>query len=252
MDTPVPILTVLFFLFICIYRFSFNKRGQMTCDHYVGNTLLFLTLAITIIFLFMYVNEEYIKPPMQRSTSFLTFLAYVAAFVVLLIIFYSVENRMLSLMIWLAILYLFSYILMPLYRYLQVEKELLYRVAFQFMVIFVVFTLIGFYKPHLFHRSSMFIGLMVVLLLLIVSQLIVTYAIPSSALAQDQRSMFYQIVSIIAIVVFSLFIWYDIGTLRLEQNLCSNKTVNYMKQSFGLLLDVLNLFQSLVGAQINS
>jgi FtsH-binding integral membrane protein len=91
----------------------------------------------------------------------------------------------------------------------------------------------------------MFKALMITLLFLILANiLLIVYMYQTQNMEQVQTWKY--VLSTIGVFLFSLFIWFDVGTIRIMKKYCSSKTVNYMKSSFNLVLDIINLFLNLL------
>ena len=66
---------------------------------------------------------------------------------------------------------------------------------------------------------------------------------------QQASSKFHHWLSYVTIGIFILYTMYDTKQIMVAAKECQEKTVDYINQSLGIVLDALNIFQSLVNVQ---
>ena len=254
MNFPI-IISVICILLLILLRFSaFDSTGSMSCKNFLGNNLLFITFAISLIVLFYSLQYQFTNPLtsffVDRKNTLQRILISILFLIILLVLtflMYSSQSRLLCFFFWILILFVFSLLLFPIFQSLQLNQNLLLTISIQLILLFSFFTFLGFTSPNLFNRTKIFPILLGVLILLILSHLLSFFL-----LVTDKKESFLtvrRILAIIGVALFSLFIWFDAGSLELTKKYCTSKNVNYMKSSFQLILDIVNLFMNLFNAQ---
>ena len=218
-------------LVIAIYNKAI-KNGQFTCDSFVLNTYLYITLAIMLITAFiMYFG----KLPIEQFKNKFIFVFILSLISLIGINFFS-KNLFISHLLWLIFLMCISYTLVPFINLLNRDKILIKTLISTFMTLFLL-TMFAYIYPE-YIDLNIHSTLVVLLFSGIIVQLV--NAIFPSQYSDNLRLM----MSYGFIVLFSFFILYDTKILKIKAQQCINKLINpnYPKESMDIFLDILNLF----------
>ena len=250
------------FLFYFISKFSF-KNGHPTCDNYVLNVYLYLSMSICLVGLFDYMLNDLLwkndvdkNSPMtiQEIISKLGgyyWMGILASFILIIILayraLYSKDGHILNHILWILFILSISVMLYPVFKdektYENVDNALLST-----SIIFILMSAIVYIYPSFFQKTYnfMIVGLMVGLIAIIIVEIISLFFISKSENYKSWRKYMTYFV----ILLFSLFVSYDTIAVFNEAKYCVNYP-NYPKSSINFFLDILNLFTSLLNSYNN-
>jgi FtsH-binding integral membrane protein len=250
------------FLFYFISKFSF-KDGHPTCNNYVFNVYLYLSMSICLVGLFAYMLNELLwknnddkNSPMNLKEIISKlggyyWLSLIASFILVIMIafraLYSKEGHIVNHLLW--ILFILSISVM-IYPSLKNEKtsENVDNALLSTSIIFILMSAIVYIYPSFFQKTYnfMIVGLMVGLIAIIIVELISYFLISNPETYKSWRKY----ITYFVIILFSLFVSYDTIGVFNEAKYCVNYP-NYPKSSINFFLDILNLFSSLLNSYNN-
>ena len=236
------LLGLLGLIIVGVYNTAF-KKGFFTCQHYVFNTYLYILMALVIICLEVLAFD-------LHNLDINKYLGGIMAFVILLVVVLGTlwvtmsinpRNVILKHFAWLVFITLVSFLAYPSYLKSKASNTLR-GVLLSLVAILVVFSVVVFIKPELVSFSW---GPVLVFLLVgvILSHLIFSFTMNKRTKKQNEKYIKYS--SYFIIVLFIFFIMYDTKKIIVAAKTCRDKTADYINQSLGIVIDALNLFQSL-------
>lgn len=252
-------LTITLITIVCfsvfIYKSAF-KNGRPTCKNYVINVYLYLALGIGFIALgsllidyftnnFGIVFKNTNDPKYKNYYIYLIFsfiFVFISIFIMGSLYFNVLGSHILYIFITLAL----SGLIMPMIK-LEKYNDFVDDALLGTTLIFLGMSLLYYLFPKFFNSTYGFIiiGLTVALLAIIIINLINIFILKSKKLAS--------ITNYIVLGLFSLFVSYDTSSINMRSKTCiSNKispfNPNYPFEALNFVLDLLNIFQSLLYA----
>ena len=237
------LLGLLGLIIVGVYNTAF-KKGFFTCQHYVFNTYLYILMALVIICLEVLAFDIH-------NLDITKYLGGVMSFVITLLVVFGVlwttmsinpRNVILKHLMWLVFISVVSLLAYP--AYLKSKKANTLRgVLLSLVAILVIFSVVVYIKPELVSFSWGPV-LFFLLLGIIISHLIFAFTTNKRTNTQNQNYIKYS--SYFIIVLFIFFIMYDTKKIIVAAKTCREKTADYINQSLGIIIDALNIFQSLV------
>lgn len=224
----------LFFIFFVIvsyyiYVYSF-KRGMPTCNNYVTNNYLYLTLSILYIYIIVYNFPTYIH---YSWTAF--FIGLVLLTAMMFLFPKDKTSVFINHVLWISFLTCISFMLLPIVYFY--DRTMIIQSLLSVASIFLFMSLIVYLYPEVFKNTINFMypALFISLILIILIEVYYLFII-SNYPKKD-----YRYISYFVIIVFSLYISYDTYAMLEEAKYCV-KYANYPKSSLKFLLDLVNLF----------
>ncbi len=215
-----------------LYKNAF-KSGKFTCNRYILNTYLYILLSLASLIVIVAGLEEYNIDVFSK----VHFLLLFALVIGLLIATKFVPAKMVFLkhLIWFIFLIGMGVFLHPLYRKYK-GKVLLLEAIIVTLVIVTLFSILAFIKPEWISLSWR-TGLVSFLLIAIIMRLVQIFS-------KTVRNIpfFNQILSYGIVLLFVIFLLYDTKRLQINAKQCIEKTVDYINESLGIFLDVVNIF----------
>jgi FtsH-binding integral membrane protein len=213
--------------------FNAFKNGKSTCDSYITNTYLYMTLGITIIGYIALVASEY---PLNNKLIILTI---ISTFLLIFALVVTPQNNVpFSHFFWILLLFALGYILNISIRNSSSShlKEALVLTA----IVFFSMTFISFFfqnsiKNHLHQLGSVLFASLLSVIFLELYYIFFVKDFPRKLKKQ---------ISYFVILLFSAFLVYDSSSMQVRSKLCldNSNPANYPKESLNLILDLINLF----------
>ncbi len=237
------LLGLLGLILVGVYNTAF-KKGFFTCQHYVFNTYLYILMALVIICLEVLAFDLHNLDITKYLGGVMSFVITLLVVIGTLWITMSINPRQVILkhFMWLVFISIVSLLAYP--AYLKSKKANTLRgVLLSLVAILVLFSVVVYIKPELVSFSW---GPVLFFLLLgvILSHLIFMFTTNKRTNTQNKSYVKYS--SYFIIVLFIFFIMYDTKKIIVAAKTCREKTADYINQSLGIVIDALNLFQSLV------
>ena len=259
-----PMIGVIFLIvnLLLITNFSF-KNGLPTCDNYVFNVYLYLTMSCIIFYLFLFVhnkaifskeNEKEILPYNEvwgKYKNYFVFQFVGAIFTTIMLMYYmptyftKKDSSILAIshLLYITLLYFLSGLSIT---YFKSDKYYKYITEAGKIVlsIFAVMSGVVYGFPSFFEKTFSYVypALVVSLLVILLFSLITLF----TSNIKDFLSM-QKIISYIVIAIFTLFISYDTQRIFQNSKLCNvNRIANYPSEGLIFFLDVLNIFKRIL------
>lgn len=238
---------------VFIYKSAF-KNGRPTCNNYVINVYLYLALGIALLVLGTLLvekttnnfgvvfkspnNPNYEKYYKYSLISFLIVLPLIIAFA------FFRHNVLMSHFFYIMITLLLGITSLPLIK-LEKYNPYVDDALMGTSIIFLGMTVLYYLFPKFFNTTQGIVmtGLLVGLLAIIIINIINAFFLKNNTLNQITNG--------IVLILFSLFVSYDTSNINLRAKYCvSNKksifNPNYPNEALDFVLDLLNIFQSLL------
>jgi FtsH-binding integral membrane protein len=259
-----PMIGIFFLIvnILLITKFSF-KNGVPTCDNYVFNVYLYLTLGCIMFYLFLFVqnkimfskeNEKKILPNnevWEQYNKYSSFQLLGILFSIIMLIFYmpeyftkkSYSSLIISHLLYITCVYFLSGLTIPYFKSDKYYKYITEACKI-ILSIFAVMSGVVYSFPSFFEKtfnyvySALFVSLFVTTLFTIITLF--------TSNKTDFLSM-QKIISYIVIVIFSLFISYDTQQIFNNSKLCNVKRIaNYPSEGLNFFLDFINIFNRIL------
>lgn len=238
----VSFVATLLLTLALVFKFSINRdTGTFTCKKYILNTYLYVILSFVLLSLFITLVNHFNMPlPMNNLVLLAMFLVLIGLVIFLNTIIPDTLGKMvLKHIIWLIILAIFAFQLGFIVK--MTNSGILANTLLTTGLLVLVLTAFAFWKPE---WISFKLGPILFFLLL------AGIIFEGSALLffREQylikNKMLYKSVAYAFIALFMGFILYDTKMLQVRAKVC--KIADYIRESFKLFLDILNLFLRLL------
>lgn len=244
-------IIIIILICIAIGHYAF-KNGELTCDHYILNTFLYVILAIILIFMLVLLNDKY-----GIFNPFLDFFFYksnspIISFIIMLLLIiglsYAIihippQNILASNAIWLLLIMLISLILIPSIFFGRVSGVV--GIAGLITISIVIATgIIGYYYGDSLILFDWDYYLKWALWIWIAIFLIGIFMINTPT----QMVNFIYIMAIASLIIFILLLISYFKTLKQNANQCVNgQTIpNYPLESWKLVIKIVNVFKDMI------
>ncbi len=234
---------------IVLMRTAFNK-GKPTCRHYLFNTYLYVFTSLALVGLFVQLMDRYqaINPysyglVKQMGIGWVIVLLLASIAVLLITMSVSPTQPILKHSWWVILVFFLSIIFYPMYH-LSRHLNLFYSTLLTVAIMMGLLTTIAFIRPE---WISLKIGPVLLMALLI--GIILHLALIFSGTAWNRGGL-AKWLAWFMVLLFSIFILYDTKRIQVLAKACrSAKDADYVNNSLAFLLDLINLFNSLVRGQ---
>ena len=245
-------LIIAFIICILIGQYAF-KNGNLTCDHYVFNTYLYIILAILIMFIVVLINDQYgifnnlILWMMSGGTMriYIVFIIYLILIFALTYALMSVNptNIIASNLIWLLLLIFIAFLIIPTIWFGRLSG-VVGIAGILTIVITIGVGLLGYYYGDSIVTFNWDTYLNYALLILIAIMILGPHFITTS----EGMSNFIVVVSFISLIIFILLLLSNHKKLKQNADKCIDGEVvpNYPLESYGIVIKIVNIFQDLI------
>jgi len=236
----LPFLFLIFALIIIITSIinSAIKNNKFTCNKYIFNTYLYILLSLIIVSLVVISLDYYgdgIKMIQNFSQFNMILLFIVTIFLLISTMMISPNQILLKHSVWLLYIISMGLLLFPVYIFTRYNNTLISTLLTTLTVV-IVLSIFAFYKPELI---SLQWGTILFMLLLSGIVLSIFNLIFNK---NDKYNLSFWL-SYGFIVLFSFFILYDTKKLQVNAKNCIQ--ADYINESIGLFLDIINLFTNI-------
>lgn len=225
-------------ILLLVFKYSINKKtGTFTCKKYIMNTYLYVILSFILLSLLITLLND------NNVSITFTGMNYLALFLILIGLVISLnfivpDTRLKMIMkhiVWLVILLLFALQLSLLVKY--TSQGILSNALLTTGLLVLVLTAIAFLKPE---WISLKMGPILFFLLLagIIFEASALLFFREQYLVKNK--WLYKGVAYAFIALFMGFLLYDTKRLQVRARAC--KIADYIRESFSIFLDILNLF----------
>ena len=230
------------------------KGGKPTCDNFIMNVYLYLTMSLVVVGLSCYGYNYVLNPPELRNVYlphnkiyqdlwWYIIGAWVAciALVIYLASSASFDNPNFKTVhaVWVAFLVLISIGVYPYFKS-SMFKDVVENALLITGTIFVVMTSLAFAMPQFFEKSYNFMNTALLISLIAIILVEVYNLLFNSDPASLLRT--FRMTSYVVIFIFTLLVSYDTHRMIKLKNLCTSLP-NYPTFSTDFFLDILNLFK---------
>jgi len=244
-------LVIIVLICIAIGHYAF-KNGELTCDHYILNTFLYVILAIMLMFMLVLLNDKYgvfnglLDFFFYSSTS--PILAYIVMLALIITLSYAInhippQNIIASNAVWLLLVMLITLILIPSIYFGRVSGVV--GIAGLFTIGIVVATgLAGYYYGDLLITFDWDFYLTWALVAWIVIFILGIWMTKTPS----EMVNFIYIMSIASLIIFVLLLLSYFKTLKKNANKCVDGTMvpNYPLESWRLVIKMVNVFVDMI------
>jgi hypothetical protein len=244
--TLASLIGIISIIIVAIYNSAF-KGGRFICNRYILNSYLYILLILVLIILqVLFMDSRKIKviDIFKYFSGIWGFIALLFLMIAILIILMTISPKFVILKhtVYLIFALLLGIIAYP--SYIKSKKEnTTVSVMFSLIAILLFFTGIAFIKPE-WISLSWGPTLIFILIGMIIAQVVFMIMNRNNPGVKRPKIFAY-----ILIVLFIFFLLYDTKKIQVNAKNCKIEKVDYINESLGVILDILNLFQNLVFAQ---
>lgn len=229
-------------LLALVFKFSINKKtGTFTCKKYIMNTYLYVILSFVLMSLLITLLNQYNAPVITNNLAALAiFLVIIGLVIGLNFIVPDTPSKMvLKHLIWLLVIALFAFNLSVIFRF--INTGILANTLLTTGLLVLALTVMAFLRPE---WISLKLGPILFFLLLggIIFEVSALLFFREQYLIKNK--WLYKGAAYAFIALFMGFILYDTKMLQIRAKAC--KVADYIRESFKLFLDILNLFLRLL------
>lgn len=240
METKILSFNILLFFIIfvsfSIYQTAYIK-GKLTCNNYILNSYLYILLSLLIVSSVVIVLEKLNRNFLVGKVKF-WILLFSSLAVLITTMNINPKSTVLKHSFWFLLMSIFGIVVFPIYMLTKKTNTLQTTLSTLFIMVSFL-TGIAFYNPD-------YISLSWGPILLVSLVAGIVFSIMNMLLSG--RKMFLKIHTILSylfIVLFSIFILYD--TKKLQVNAKNCVLPDYINESMGIFLDIMNLFVRIGG-----
>jgi len=235
----IPIFLLSIFILGFIIFKSAYRNNKLTCKKYVLNTYLYIILSLLIVSTTVSIMDKYglDKYISFQSTMVFFILLFLTIGLLLLTMFLSPQQTILKHLSWLIFIILIGITLFPVYK-LGKLTSVLSSTLFTTLSIVIILTAIAFYKPEWISLSWQ-----PILLVLLVAGILLKMGLMIFTRDAQSYNKWSLILSYGFVILFSFLLLYDTKKLQINAKNC--KIPNYINESIGIFLDIINLFSHL-------
>jgi hypothetical protein len=244
-------LVIIVLICIAIGHYAF-KNGELTCDHYILNTYLYVILAIVLIFMLVLLNDKYgmfnklLDFFFYNSSSL--FLSFIFMLVIIIGLSYAIvhippQNILASNAVWLLLIMFITIILIPTIYFGRVSGVV--GMAGLITVGVVIATgIVGYYYGDRLISYDWDYYLTYALIAWIVIFIIGMFFVKTPKAMVD----FIYIMSIASLIIFILLLISYFKTLKQNANKCVDGQVipNYPLESWNLIIKIVRVLQDII------
>lgn len=225
-------------ILLLVFKYSINKKtGTFTCQKYIMNTYLYVILSFILLSLLItLLNDNNVSITFTGMNYLALFLILIGLVISLNFIIPDTKLKMIMKhIVWLVILLLFALQLSLLVKY--TSQGILSNALLTTGLLVLVLTAIAFLKPE---WISLKMGPILFFLLLagIIFEASALLFFREQYLVKNK--WLYKGVAYAFIALFMGFLLYDTKRLQVRARAC--KIADYIRESFSIFLDILNLF----------
>jgi FtsH-binding integral membrane protein len=225
-------------ILLLVFKYAINKKtGTFTCKKYIMNTYLYVILSFILLSLLITLLND------NNVSITFTGMNYLALFLILIGLVISLNfivpdtrlKMVIKHIVWLVILLLFALQLSLLVKY--TSQGILSNALLTTGLLVLVLTAIAFLKPE---WISLKMGPILFFLLLagIIFEASALLFFREQYLVKNK--WLYKVAAYGFIALFMGFLLYDTKRLQVRARAC--KIADYIRESFSIFLDILNLF----------
>lgn len=244
-------LVIIVLICIVIGHYAF-KNGELTCDHYILNTYLYIILAIVLMFMLILLNDKYGIFNGLLDFFFYSYASPILSFIIMILLIiglsYAImhippQNIIASNAVWLLLVMLISLLLIPSIYFGRVSGVV--GIAGLITVGIVVATgLVGYYYGDTLVKFDWDFYLTIALIAWIVIFIIGRLLVRTPA----EMVNFIYIMAIASLIIFILLLVSYFKKLKQNANKCVDGTIvpNYPLESWQLVIKMVNVFVDMI------
>lgn len=224
-----------------IYKKAYPNNA-LTCNDYILNTYLYIILSIVIVSITVLTMDSFKTSFMfgSRWKFIVLFLLSIASLIATM--FISPKNTIPKHLFWLTFILFMGVTLYPIYKVAQ-HAEVLNSALLTTLMVVLFITAIAFYKPELISLS--WGGYLLMALVIGIILRITSYFLISDSSTFNTVSYYF---AYAFIVLFVFLLLYDTKKLQVNAEKCV--VPDYINESIGIFLDIINLFSNITRAKL--
>ena len=236
---------VLLISFIIVSFFIYKKAyisDRLTCNNYILNTYLYIILSIIIVSIIVLSIDKNIDIQNINFRSHFWIIFIFTLGTLFLTMTINPQNTIWKHLAWLSFICLIGVTMYPIYMFTKMNNVFL-RTLITTLVIVIGLTSVAFYKPEIISLS--WGPILITLLAIGIIMKLLNIFMNKNPASQGRWSY---ILSYGFVVLFSFLLLYDTKKLQVNAKKCV--VPDYINESIGIFLDIINLFSNL--GRINS
>ncbi len=218
-----------------IYKKAYIK-GKLTCNNFILNSYLYILLSLLLICNVVILADKKNGLRFFRQRGFFWILLFFSLAFLFLTMSIDPRKTVFKHLSWLVWIITMGITMYPIYLRSKQNGVFLSSLAVTFAMV-ATLTTVAFYRPDMIDLK-----MGPILLVLLLSGILLKIFTAIFAKRKTANNISYY-TSYVFIVLFSLFILYDTKKLQVNARKCV--IPDYINESMGVFLDVLNLFSSI-------
>ena len=218
-----------------IYKKAYIK-GKLTCNNFILNSYLYILLSLLLICNVVILADKKNGLSFYRQRGFFWILLFFSLAFLFLTMSIDPRKTVFKHLAWLVWIITMGISMYPIYLLSKQNGVFLSSLAVTFAMV-ATLTGIAFYRPDMIDLK-----MGPILLVLLLSGILLKIFTAIFAKRKTANNVGYY-TSYVFVVLFSLFILYDTKKLQVHAKKCV--IPDYINESMGVFLDVLNLFSSI-------
>ena len=220
-----------------IYKNAYHNM-KLTCKNYVLNTYLYIILSLLIVsFIVQYIDKHYGVSILLNMRGWKFLILFILVIISMIVsMFLSPDKTFLKHLFWIIFIILIGVTLYPAYVIGKNSGILTSTILTTIMIVFLL-TMVAFYNPDLISLNWGPV-LTIMLSIGIILRILLYF------LGNSNYNYYSVIISYIFITIFSFLILYDTKKLQINAKHCV--IPDYINESIGIFLDIINLFQNIL------
>lgn len=239
MENRILLFNTILFCCLIVSFFIYKKayiKGKLTCNDFILNSYLYILLSLLLICNVVILVDKKNALRFYRQRGFFWFLLFTSLSFLLLTMSLDPRKTIFKHLAWLVWIITMGISMYPIYLRSKQNGVFFSSLAVTFAMVSIL-TSIAFYRPDMIDLK-----MGPILFVLLLSGILLKIFTAIFAKRKTANNISYY-TSYIFVVLFSLFILYDTKKLQVNAKKCV--IPDYINESMGVFLDVLNLFSSI-------
>jgi len=228
--------SLLFIFVIVSFMIAINsfKDKKFTCSNYILNTYLYIILSLIIVSLIVLIIQSYFNNRIKLIGKFYWIFFVIVLLSLMATLYVNPQKIIIKHIFWFIFIFLMGITLYPIYQYTK-DNDIFLKTTITCLVIVLSLTFIAFIKPEFISLSW---G--PVLLVLLIAGIIMRLC--DIFLNKNKNNNWTYYLSYFFVFIFSFLLLYDTKKLQVNAKTC--KDPDYINESIGIFLDIINIYSN--------
>jgi len=227
--------SLLFIFVIVSFMIAINsfKDKKFTCSNYILNTYLYIILSLIIVSLIVLIIQSYFNNRIKLIGKFYWIFFVIVLLSLMATLYVNPQKIIIKHIFWFIFIFLMGITLYPIYQYTK-DNDIFLKTTITCLVIVLSLTFIAFIKPEFTLSWGP------VLLVLLIAGIIMRLC--DIFLNKNKNNNWTYYLSYFFVFIFSFLLLYDTKKLQVNAKTC--KDPDYINESIGIFLDIINIYSN--------